>query len=89
MQEVFGQAEEGSVTVMVMKSPAGSAASGSAGSAVAGGSVGTGEGERMTIDLDGFWEGVREVIMARYPGEYPKEEVVAAFKRGYQDAFGT
>ena len=83
---------------MVMKSPAGSAASGSVGSAVtgsesrgsgvAGGAVGRAEGERMTIDLDRFWEGVREVVMERYPGEYPKEEVVAALKRGYQDAFG-
>jgi hypothetical protein len=86
VQEIFGPVDEGSVIVMVMKSPTGSTTSTSAGSA-GGASVASDQGERMTIDLDAFWEGVREVVMERYPGGVPKEEVLAALKKGYQDAF--
>ena len=86
VQEVFGETtEEATVTVMVMKSPAGTTTSGSTGSA---GSAAAAEGEKMAVDLDSFWEGVRETVMGKYQGEYDKEEVLTALKKGYQDKFG-
>lgn len=87
VQEVFGETtDEASVTVMVMKTPAATTTPGSAGSA--GSANSAGEGEKMVVDLDAFWEGVREAVMGKYQGGHDKEEVFAALKKGYQDAFG-
>jgi len=82
VQEVFGETEEASITVMVMKTPAASVASGTAGNAAAA------EGDKMDVDHDAFWEGVKEAVMAKYQGGHDKEKVFAALKKGYQDTFG-
>jgi hypothetical protein len=84
VQEVFGEALEGHVTVMVMKTP-------SATNAVTGPKTGavSDEGEKMVIENEGFWEGIREVVLQKYSGSGDKEEVLAALKKGYQEKFGS
>jgi hypothetical protein len=84
VQEVFGEAVEGHVTVMVMKSPSGTNAA--KGSKTGAASI---EGEKMVIENEGFWEGIREVVLQKYSGTGDKEEVLAALKKGYQDKFGS
>lgn len=79
MHEVFGGTEEATVTVMVMKNIGPSTTSG----------AGQESGEKMVIDNDGFWDGIRNVVMERYQGERDKEEVFAALKKGFAEKFGS
>jgi hypothetical protein len=79
VHEVFGQAEEAQITVMVMKNVASTTTS----------NVGSQDGDKMVIDNEGFWEGVRQVVMDKYRGLRDKEEVFAALKKGYEDKFGS
>ena|SRR5271170_5004987 len=89
IQEVFGQVEEAQITVMVMKNVAASTPStgGSAASAAASGSA-EGESEKMVVEMDEFWEGIREVIKEKFKGSQDEDEVFDSFKRGYLDKFG-
>ena len=80
--EVFGQVEEAQVTVMIMKNV------GSTTTTTTTTSSGSQDGEKMEIENDEFWEGVRNVIEEKFKGGQDKEEVFAALKRGFQDKFG-
>jgi hypothetical protein len=79
VHEVFGETEEATVTVMVMKNVGPSMTSG----------AGQESGEKMVVDNDGFWDGIRSVVMEKYQGERDKEEVFAALKKGFAEKFGS
>jgi hypothetical protein len=79
VHEVFGETEEAQVTVMVMKNVGSSSPS----------SASQESGEKMVIDSDGFWEGIRSVVIEKYQGERDKEEVFAALKNGFEAKFGS
>jgi hypothetical protein len=79
VHEVFGQAEEAQVTVMVMKNVGSSSPSNASQESA----------EKMVIENDGFWEGIRSVVMEKYQGERDKEEVFSALKSGFVEKFGT
>jgi len=82
VQEVFGQAEEGQITVMVMKNISTTTTSMSASSS-------SQESGKMVIENDGFWEGIRQVVMDKYNGAEDREAVFAALKKGYEEKFGS
>jgi hypothetical protein len=79
VHEVFGETEEAQVMVMVMKNVGSSSPS----------SASQESGEKMVIDSDGFWEGIRSVVMEKYQGKRDKEEVFAALKNGFEEKFGS
>lgn len=81
VQEVFGETQEGQVTVMVMKNVSATTNSKSSTSQDA--------GDKMVVENEEFWEGIRDVVLQKYSGTGDKKEVLAALKKGYQDKFGT
>jgi hypothetical protein len=76
--EVFGQAEEAQITVMMMKNVESAPAPTNSSQ----------DGEKMVVENEEFWEGIREVVMDKFTGVQDKDKVFAALKRGYQDKFG-
>ena len=81
VQEVFGETQEGQVTVMVMKNVSSTASSKA--------SAAQDEGEKMVVENEGFWEAIREVVLQKYSGTGDKEEVLVALKKGYEQKFGS
>lgn len=47
------------------------------------------DGEKMDVESNEFWEGIREVVEDKFKGSQDKNEVFAALKRGYQEKFGS
>ena len=82
VHEVFGDATEAQIIVMVMKSANPSVAS------MATSSSQQGE-EKMAVNNDDFWESIRLTITQKYKGTEDKEDVFAAFVKGYADKFGS
>ena len=87
VQEVFSPNEEAHITVMVMKS----SGVNSPVTPVTGTSAPSqsDEGDRMVIDDEEFWNGVREIVEVRYRGTRDKEDVYNALRKGYDDKFGS
>ena len=81
VQEVFGQAEEVQVTVMVMKNASSPQSTQSKSSQI--------EPEKIDVGNEEFWNGIRAVVLEKFNGTHDKEEVFAALKYGFQEHFGT
>jgi hypothetical protein len=80
VQEVFGETTEAQVTVMVMKSNTTTTTTTTTSSDGS---------DKMDVDNDVFWEGIRAVVNEKYAGQSDKEEVFAALKKGFHDKFGS
>ena len=82
VHEVFGQVDTAQVTVMVMKGVGSSTTTTNTSSSA------SQEGEKMAVDNDQFWEGIRAVVVDKFKGSQDKEEVFKALQGGFREKFG-